>query len=140
MAKIYKTSDRIKINIDDVVVTVSPLTIEQKTEVQALMAEGRIKGDYAMLTKGIVKVIKYSVKDIDGLENADGSKYKVELDNGVLSQETIENIFNIELHTKLTLVCSSLVGSFPTSFRDSNGEPLEGVSFAKSEAEASSPN
>lgn len=135
MAKIYKCSDRIKIKIDDVVVTIAPLSLDQKTEAQELMARGKINKDYKMITKGIVATIRYALKDISGLEDSEGQPYKLEFEDNILSESCINDLFNIQLHQKLVMVCSSLLGNFPTDFRDENGNLIEGVEFLSSKNE-----
>jgi hypothetical protein len=127
MSKIYKRTDRIKLQIDDLVVTISPLSIHIKTEAAAMMAQGKIKADYALLTNAIILMIKHSVKNIEGLKNHDGSDYKVELEDNCLKDETIEDLFNIEMHKKLTMICSNLMTSIPDSFIDERGNKIEGV-------------
>lgn len=129
MARIYKRSDRIKVKIDEVTVTIAPLSLDQKTEAQSLMALGKINRDYNLITKGIISLIKSAVKSIDGLENADGSKYQLTFNGDLLSDESIDDLFNIELHKKLVMVCSSLVVSIPTQFVDETGQPIEGVTL-----------
>lgn len=141
MTKIYKRTDRIKLQIDDLVVTISPLTLDQKIEAKTLISQGKIKGDYKQLTDGIIHIMKHSVRDIKGLYNLDGTEYKLEFENDALSQDTIENLFNIELHKKLTMVCSNLLSSIPNSIVDDSGKPIEGVSFIQNEkSEEKSPN
>lgn len=136
MARIYKRSDRIKIKIDEVTVTIAPLSLEQKTVAQSLMAQGKINRDYNLITKGIISLIKSAVKDIDGLENQDGTKYRLSFDGDSLSDESIDDLFNIELHKKLVMVCSSLVVSIPSQFVDEQGLPIEGVSVLETEKTA----
>jgi hypothetical protein len=141
MAKIYKTTDRIKVKIDEVTVSISPLTYEQKLEAKILVAEGRAKRDARMLTSGLIYLLKNSVKEVEGLENADGSKYELsfEADQKTLTQECISDLFNIKLHEKLVMVCTNLIGVIPTEFVDDSGKPIEGVSIIPTE-NTKSPN
>jgi hypothetical protein len=139
MTKIYKRSDRIKLKIDDVVVTLAPLSFDQKTEAQDYMLRGRAKSDYKLMSKSIAYSIQQSVKDISGLENEDGTPYKLEFENGVLTDTCIDDLFNIELHKKLVMICTSLTQGIPQVFTDENGKPIEGVEFIRSQ-EAPNPN
>jgi hypothetical protein len=141
MAKIYRRSDRIRIKIDDVTITVAPLSTDQKMEAQDLMLRGRAKGDPKMLTEGIITLIRYGLKDVDGLVDADDNPYKLEFDGEALKPQCIDDLFNIEMHKKLIMVCSSLAGSIPTEFTDEAGKPIEGVEVLKtSTKETASPN
>lgn len=141
MARILRTTDRIKVRIDEVTVSISPLSYEQKTEAQMLVAEGKAKRDPRILTRGLVYLIKHSVKDVEGLENMDGSKYELsfEAEQKKLTDECVSDLFNIKLHEKLVMVCTSLVGAIPSEFVDENGKPIEGVSIIPTE-KTQSPN
>lgn len=129
MAKIYRVTDRIPVKVDDIVVTISPLTIQQKSEVEAIGASG---GSAALLNASL-KALKYAIKDISGLENADGSGYKLEFDpDGSLSDACLDDIYNIQQSLKLITISLNLVNNIPDEFYDPvTGVPLEGVSFVK---------
>lgn len=129
--KIYKPSDRIAIKIDDVTVKVSPLTYEQKSEVQEYML-GAANGDFKAGMDGAKLAIKYAIKGIKGVTLADGSKYELEMDNDVLSEECVGDLINSEINSKLTIICCGLLTGVNKNFVDPNtGKKLEGVSIAK---------
>jgi hypothetical protein len=139
MARIYKRTDRIKVKIDDVTVTIAPLSLDQKTEAQMLMARGKIEKNFGLLQKGVVSILKNSVKHIDGLEDIDGKPYALSFEDeskNSLTDSCIDDLFNIEMHKKLVMVCSAMVGTIPSEFTDENGKPIEGVSIVKSSSEA----
>lgn len=128
MAKIYKTSDKIKVKVDDLIITLSPLTYHQKSMVQAQILE---KGEFGAMDSTRLAV-KYALKDIEGIENMDGSKYELEIDEGIVSDETIDDLFNLEQSTKMSLVCISLLNGIPKEFvNPQTNEPLDGVSYVK---------
>lgn len=122
MAKIFRTTDRLSIRIDDVTVKVSPLTFEQKTEVEILLKakdpEGRSK------VRGIVRAIQYAIKEISGVENPDGTPYELEHENEMLTDACVSDLLNLEIKDKLSIVCASFVPGIPKDFS------LEGVEFA----------
>lgn len=133
MAKIYKRSDRIPVKIDDIQIVIAPLGLEQKTEIQDCMARGHIKRDYALLQKAISDAIRYAVKDISGVEDAEGNPYKLTFDEaGNLTEECVSDLYNLEMHPKLVMVCSALVKRIPQQFTDELGVPLEGVEIIAS--------
>ena len=140
MGKIYRRSDRIRIKIDDMVVTISPLSLDQKTEIQDLIARGKVTSNYKMVTEGITLAVKYSVKKIENLFDYDDHEYKVEIENDRLTDECVNDLFNIELHKKLTMICTSLLSSIPSEFLDINGQKLEGVEILNSKKEPAIPN
>lgn len=134
MARIYRLSDRIKVKIDDITVTVSPLSNHQKAEIQTHLL-GLHRGDIHAATKGMLLSMKYAVKDIKGLEDSDG-EYKCQFDNdGNLSDETLEDLYNLENSVKLLQVCQELVSGVPKSFKDKDGNPIDGVEVISEESQ-----
>lgn len=133
MARIYKRTDRISVRIDDVVVKLAPLTLDQKTEIQQAMLQGRSKADIREATRGIALAIKYSLKGIEGVEDSDGNPYKLEFSGEELTSACVDNLMNMELTKKLAMVCAAMVNGIPSFFTDENQEPLEGVEIVKSE-------
>ena len=132
MSRIYRKSDRLKIKIDDLQFVISPLSLHEKTEVQQLMVEAQSKGNIGKLTKSICKTIQYSLKDINGLYDCDDQPYKLSFDDsGMLTDECLDELMNLELSDRLQQVCVRLLGGIPKEFLDDNGNPIEGVSWDK---------
>jgi hypothetical protein len=124
MAKIYRMSDRIKLKVDDLEVTIGPLSIHQKASVEEIASS-------ASLIKASLEAMKYAIKDIKGLEDKDGKEYKIERDEeGYLTEDALNDIFNLENSYKLVAISLNLVNSIPDEFIDVNtGKPIEGVEF-----------
>jgi hypothetical protein len=136
--RIYKRSDRIPIKIGDIKLTIAPLTVDQKTEIQQAMLNGRVKGDIKEATRGVVLSIKYAVKGVEGIEGADGSPYALQFDDSKnLTDECVDDLLNVGMNKQLTMVCASLANGVPDQFTDEKGERLEGVEILKGET---SPN
>lgn len=128
MATIYRTSDRIKVKIDDIVLTLAPLNYHQKSRVQNLILE---KGQMGALDSTKLAV-KYALKDIEGVETLDGAKYKLEFGEDGLSDECLDDLFNLEQTMKLSSICMSLLNGVPKEFIDPmTNKPMEGVSYYK---------
>lgn len=125
MAKIYKTTDRIELKIDDVTVKVSPLNYEQKSEIEVLMRENNLSDK----VQGIVLAIRYGVKEISGVEDSDGKPYELQFENGVLTKQCVSDLLNLDIKDKLSIVCSSFVPGVPKSFYGPDGNLLDGVEF-----------
>lgn len=104
MAKIYRLSDKIKVDFGGgLVVTISPLNRVQKQEIQNLVVNGDA-------IEGAFKAVKYAVKGIEGIEDASGKPYKLKFDDDkTLSEEALEDLFNMEASTKLSTVCVNLL-------------------------------
>lgn len=130
--KIYRTTDRVQVKIDDVVLTIAPLTQAQKLEVQSMMMKGRATGDIETVTKGIVKAVKYAVKDLKGITDQQGNAYTLTKEGDNLTDDCAEELLNIESSEKLVLVCTSLASGFTTKFTDEKGAALVGVEVIES--------
>lgn len=131
MAKIYRTTDIIPINIDGLLVNISPLTFEQKMDIQAEI----LKGSPQSAMSAAALAVKSSVKSISGVENQDGSPYEVALVNNKMSDECWNDLQNIEQAQKLIMVCLNLINGIPKDFSDPNtGKPLQGVSIVKDQS------
>ena len=123
---VYSTEDIIPIKVEGLTVYVSPLTYKQKDEIQNLFIANKA-------VEGVVKAMKYAIKDIDGLITPDGNKLKLKLKNGELDDKTIDTLLNTSFGVKLNVVCISLLNGLPKEFIDpQTGEPLEGVEFLSS--------
>ncbi len=126
MARIYKRSDRIVVQIDDVTVKLAPLSLDQKTEIQQALLMAKAKGDLKELTKAIVLAVKYSLKDIRGVQDEDG-EYKLRMDGDVVADDCLEEIMNLDMHKKLTMVTMSMLAGVPKVFTDEENKAIEGV-------------
>lgn len=125
MARIYKTTDRIAIRIDDITVKISPLSLIQKNQIQQIMLEGQKTSDLAKLSEGLILALKFCLKAMDGVTDSDGNPYPLKFDGDMLSDECVNDLMNMNQSAKLVQVCSAMASGVPTSFK------LEGVSFAE---------
>jgi hypothetical protein len=133
VAKIYRTTDRISVKIDDIVVKISPLTYDQKAEIQTHML-GFTRGDIREATKGVVLALKYGLKHISGVENSDGASYELSFEDNMLTDECVTDLMNIPVGEKLTLICSALLAGVPEQFKDNKGNALAGVEIVGTES------
>lgn len=128
---IKKTSDKISLKVGELVVKISPLTQLQKTEVNQLLMSGNL--DQTM--KGTALAIAYALKDIDGINNEDGTKYVLEKDDqGKLNDNIVDDLLNAPFAGEITLVAFNLLNGVPEEFIDpETGEKLKNVDIIKSE-------
>jgi len=126
--KIYKTTDRIEVKVRDITIQLSPLTLDQKSDIRGCVhtvsgVERVDEGKIAMLS------IMYSIKYISGATNPDGSDYNLSFsDNGNLTKECVEELLNSELQLDLSIVCTTLMHGIPSLFINPlTGKRLEGV-------------
>lgn len=128
--KIYRTTDRVKVNVDGIIFSISPLSYAQKSEIQSKLYKAVIDKDMMAAQDAAVLSIKYAVKNVSGLLDGNEEQYQVELQNNELTQQCIDDLLNIKQNTKLAAVCTSLVHGISTEIIDPNtGEKIEGVSF-----------
>lgn len=128
MATIYRTSDRINYKIDDIEITIRPLSYGEKMSLNQDMVKAA-QGDLTKAMDTVVSSVKLALKDVRGLKNIDGSDYTLQFDeSGNVSQESIDDLLNLPHSNKLTAVCSALLNSVPTQILDPNtGLPIEGI-------------
>lgn len=126
--KVYKLSDKIDIKVDDLVITVQPLSFEVKTQIQANI----LNGDTMSMVHAAKEAIKNSVKEIRGLENADGSVYELEKDGDVLSDNCVNDILNIDQDSKISFICTQLLQGVSDKFIDpQSGKAIPGIKLIK---------
>lgn len=129
--KIYKTTDRLDICIDDITVTVAPLNYIHKSEVQAKLVEAA-NGDTMAGLLGARLAVQYAVKKIKGISNSDDTPYELEFEGDIITDGCADDLLNSFLSLKLQLVCYSLLTGVTEEFLDpSTGQKLEGVDLIK---------
>lgn len=138
MAKIYRTTDRIKVKIGEIVVTIAPLSLHDKTEATKLIASGTSRKDYGVTHEGLIYLLKCALKDVSGFETSDNQPYKLQFEDGKVTDDCISDLFNHEVHEKLVMLCTSLVRGISNKLVDHEGKEIEGVEFLKSEKEDNS--
>jgi hypothetical protein len=123
-------------------VSLAPLSLHQKSEVQRLTYEGIRSGNTTLTQDGLLLALKASLKDIEGIEQADGSPYKLSFgEDKLLTDECLEDLCNISFHEKLILICTSLVRGIPDQeFKDEKGNKIEGVDIVRTSKEQETPN
>lgn len=125
MSVIYGTNDRIRVKIGGLVFSISPLTFKTKSDMQALVMKGDAMGAAAL-------AVKHAVKSIDGVKRPDGSVYELEFEDGVLSDNAIDDLLNIPQGTKLSQIAVELINGMPKEFVDATtGTKMEGVEIVK---------
>lgn len=129
MAKILRQSDRISLTIGDVKFKIAPLSYEQKKEVAncTYYKDGQSRYD-VMGAQSLL--LKYGLKEVDGIEDLSGEKYELEFDeNNILTDECLSEIFNLDQRSKLMESFWILFNGMPSEnvLKDENGNVVEGV-------------
>lgn len=133
MAKIYKTTDKIGIKVDDITIHISPLNYSQKMELQGDMFAAT-QGDMDRAMKAVIKSMKFAIKSVEGItwEDEDGNdvKYELEFSGDELTDSCVNDLLNMECSAKISAICSGLVSGAPSDkILDQHGNPMKGVSF-----------
>ena len=104
---IYRPSDRIDIELGDLIVTLSPLTFEQKSDVfETQVKAGEQVQDQ---TKSSRKAIAYSVKDVKGAKSWDGEDFSLEFEGGKLSSDCVDVMMSIPDTAELIKAIGTIV-------------------------------
>lgn len=111
--RIYRTTDKIKYKLGELTIEVSPLSLEQKTQLQEKIVNAQKENNLQSLVDGSIAAIKFGLKSVSGLENADGSPYELQFENGQLTHECVQDLLNIPEATSLTSLCVSLMNGIP---------------------------
>lgn len=124
--KIYKTTDKISVKIEDVEFKISPLSYQQKVNVQSELIKAQGGNPMAIMTAARL-AIKYSVKAVSGIQDVDGNQYQLEFDGTELSEACVDDLLNLDPEQRLQLVCMSLLQGKPTQPVDADGKPIKGI-------------
>jgi hypothetical protein len=122
---IYKTTDRIRVEIGGITFLLSPLSWDQKQDIlnEVKLIEGKPNN-----RNSTYKSLKYAVKGIEGVKLADGSPYVINLENGLISDECVEDLLNLEIAPKLIMTSYSFVHGVPSKIVNPvTGEAVDGV-------------
>jgi hypothetical protein len=131
MAKIMKMSDRIKLKIGEIEVVIAPLSFSRKQDFASCTKIVGGKEEYD-LGKAQYLYMKYSIKDIKGLENYDGSKYELQFSDeskSELTDECVDELMNIEIKQTLMNAMWQLLNGIQELKDPMTGEKLEGVNL-----------
>lgn len=128
MAKILRLSDRVKLKIKDITFYLSPISNDKKIEISSCtkLQAGEVVFDHA---KAQHLYIKYSLKDIEGVETYDGEAYKLEFEGDTLTDECVSEIFNLEQKNDLMSCAWQMLNGIPEKFVDDNGKKMQGVAL-----------
>ena len=128
MSKIYKTTDRIAIKVDDITIKIGPLTFAQKSEVMAMMVKGQKESDYLLLNQAILKSVSYAVKSVEGFKDSNDEDYKLKFDDSntdCLDESSLNDLANCAYSEKILGICSKLLQGVPADFKIDGVEVVE---------------
>jgi hypothetical protein len=140
MAKVFRRTDRITVKVDDLTIKLSPLSLDQKNEIQTEFIQGRTLASPRHLTNGTVLALRYALKDLQGVVDADDKPYELSFEGGMVTDQCIEDLMNLEISDKLVAICATLANGVPREFTGPNGKKLEGVEIVQTKRESEEKN
>lgn len=128
---IYPLSARIPVKIADVTFWVAPLSWGQKQEIlNCKKLSGGVEVDDNIMRTYLT--LKFSIKQIDGLKNFDGTDYVLELGpDGNMTEVGMSDLMQIDQFPKLITTCAELVGKIRDIDADGVTVDLKQVRLAK---------
>lgn len=126
--RLYKNSDRIKVKIFDMVVTIAPLKYEDKLEIQTILAGAEKPKE---IFEGTLLAMRCAIKDIKGLELEDGSEFELEFENNMLTESCAKELLNIEASGELMASCNAFVSGIPKEININGVEIVNPMSKGK---------
>ena len=112
MSKIFRTTDKISYKVGELEIKVSPFSVEDKIVLTEYMTKGQ-NNDLRSIMEGSIYALRCSIKEISGLEDAEGNPYVLQFDGNRLTPECAEDLLNIEQSNQLIALCSSFVAGIP---------------------------
>jgi len=121
---VYRNTDRVRLQIHDVIFTIKPFTYKEKADItSSIRVESGEQIDDGL--SAIQKLLKYSVKDVTGINYPDGTTFKLKFDkDNVLEEESIDELLNLEINQDLTSALYVFVRSIPSKLTNTDGEDL----------------
>lgn len=121
---IYKPTDRIPIKVGALVLTLAPLTFEQKKVVFSDIKQ-RAGKQIVDETQAARKALKYSVKDLSGAKDWSGSEFKLKFDNqGNLLDSSIDALMGLG-------DCGKIMDSVAKIMNNRLADEVEGVEIIR---------
>lgn len=129
--KIIRASDKVKIKIGDISVTVQPLSYAKRIEQGNFVKieDGKEKHDY---TSQLIHVVKNSVKDIDGVQDASGEKIVLEFDGDSLTDDCASDVIGIlesvsGMYKNISVLAGSAGKDIGQIYDPETGKALDGA-------------
>jgi hypothetical protein len=93
--KILRTTDRVKIKLGEVVLTVKPMTQAQKIEMSRLVTTQDGK-QISYATEMLTFVVKHTVKEMEGVTDLNGDAIKLGfLEDGSMDEESVSDVMAV---------------------------------------------
>lgn len=130
--KILRLSERFKIDLEGVVVTIAPLSGSQKLEMTSMVKQNDDGKFYVDKNKQELFLVKHSVKAIEGLKDMDEQDYRLEFNGDKLADDCAEEVLGFLVNTMFTFAnTQAMKGLFGEVINPFNGEAIKGVNIER---------
>lgn len=130
--RILRLSERFKIDLEGVVVTIAPLSGSQKLEMTSMVKQNEDGKFYVDKNRQELFLVKHSVKGIEGLKDIDDQDYILEFDGEKLTKDCAEEVLGFLVNTMFTFAnTQAMKGLFGEVLNPFTGEPIKGVSVER---------
>lgn len=140
MIKVYRQTDRIKLKVHNVVFSLKPLNVfEQSKCSESLRNEAGTQQEN--INKTIYYLIKYMIKDVEGIEYIDGSKIELQFDDdGTMADDSISELISMEITQELQAAIVGFVNGIPSEFSSEHVSilPVKGLEVKKKQTSTTS--
>lgn len=132
--RISRLSDRFKIKLEGVTVTVAPLSGRQKLEMTSMIKQKEDGKLYLDKPAQEHYLIKHSVKKIEGLKDYDGQDYVLHFDGDSLSDDCAEEVLSFLVNTYFTVANTQIIsGIMGDVINPITGQAISGISVERIE-------
>lgn len=130
--KILRLSERFKIDLEGVIVTIAPLSGSQKLEMTSMVRQNDDGKFYIDKNKQELFLVKHSVKEISGLKDMDDQEYSLEFNGDKLADDCAEEVLGFLVNTMFTYAnTQAMKGLFGEVLNPFSGEVIKGVTIER---------
>lgn len=130
--KIARLSDRFVIKLEEVEITIAPLSGRQKLEMTSMIKQGDDGKLYLDKISQELFLIKHSVKSIKGLKDFDESEYKLEFSGEELTEECADELLGFLVNSYFTVANTQVMsGILGEVINPITGKAIRGISIER---------
>jgi len=127
-----RLTDRVKVKVGEITFILGPLTQMQKIELSECTKIDTNGESVYDLTRAQTLLVKYGLKGIEGVTDADDEPYRLDIQNGVLTDDCVSEVFTLEEKNLYIQSAWQCLNSIPDKLTDPvNGKKLKGVALER---------
>ena len=125
-----------KVKVGDVVIYCKQLSYRMRSVIGAKFHKQQAGDEIQNTLNLLFEVLRHSITKLEGFQNPDGSAFELQFENGVVTEECLDQLMYVEKVGDVLQLCASsfLNMKIPDKLVDSiSGEIMEGVTIEKVE-------